>query len=207
MDIKLASVLLSMTIALNGCATNWIVAEARVPSGRKILFEIDTEADHPTVSWRRTVWSGIGNPPTTGIRRRFVLKPDEETGCSEFDFYVNGCMLDQPTVVSPKSVDAPIPVTEHPPCAIMLTYGAVGEAGFYGLVVSTDKGPIREIPLTGNPYLWLLTPVGVAIDAAIVGTVAFVCVAGGCLMAMDPKNQQSTPVDPPFECEDLSLTP
>jgi hypothetical protein len=110
------------------------------------------------------------------------LELEGETVCSEFDFYANGdipLFSRKPTRVSPISVDAPILVTADQPCTIMLTYGAVGEAGFYGLVVSTDKGPIREIPLTGKPYLWLLTPFGVASDAAVVGTVLLVLVFVG----------------------------
>ena len=190
MDIKLGLAFISMTIALNGCATPRIVGGARGAREQDLLIEILGEADHPTVtvSWA-LILTDKGYASLSPFRKshRFVLEPDGDSACSEFNFYANGdipLLLGEQALVSPISVDAPILVTGHQPCTISLTYGAVGKAGFYGLVVSTDNGPIREIPLTGSPYLWLLTPFGVASDAVVVGGLLIFFVFGGWALVL-----------------------
>jgi hypothetical protein len=56
------------------------------------------------------------------------------------------------------------------------------KAETYGFLVQTENKPDREIPLTGNPYMWLLLPIGVGIDAGVVFFGGLFCVMGGCAM-------------------------
>jgi len=150
----------------SGCATAWVVAEARKPGQSDISAWVDFEAEDATVVWKRwlALPAGAGTPPTTGITRKLVFKPEAGSPCEKFAACF-GC-------------HAPI----KNPCGVSVSYRVLEKAETYGFLVQIENKPDQEIPITGNPYIWLLLPIGVGIDAGVVFIAGIFCVAGGCLM-------------------------
>ena len=157
----------------SGCATAWVVAEARKPGHGDIDAWVDYEAEDATVVWKRwlalpivggTPWPAHdvdGNPLTTGITRKLVLKPEAGSSCEKITVCI-GC-------------HAPI----NNPCGVSVRYMMLEKAETYGFLVQKENKPDQEIPIKGHPYVWLLLPIGVGIDAGVVAAMGLVCVGGG----------------------------
>ena len=156
--LRLTSVIL-IGFMISGCATAWVVAEARKPGPGDISATVYYEGDIATITWKRKTWVGLADfgysPTTTGITRKIVTELDALCPGPECSVCF-GCLA------PPKD-----------PWDISVTYQELGAAGTYGFIVWTKDGPARQFPITGNPYMWPLLPLGVAIDAAVVGAVLF----------------------------------
>jgi hypothetical protein len=147
---------------VSGCATAWVVAKARKPDQSDISWWVDYAAEDPTVVWERR-W-GWWDPSTSAITGKIVFKPEAGSPCEKFTVCF-GC-------------HAPI----KNPCGVSVSYRMLEKAETYGFLVQIENKPDQEIPLTGNPYMWLLLPIGVGIDAGVVFFGGLFCVMGGCAM-------------------------
>ena len=143
----------------SGCITAWVVAEARKPGDMDIDAWVDFETEDATVAWKRKAWRDVGIP---GVTRKLVFKPEAGSPCERF--------------VACLACHAPI----KNPCGVSVSYRMLEKAETYGFLVQIENKPDQEIPLTGNPYVWLLLPIGVGIDAGVVFVAVLVCVMGGC---------------------------
>jgi hypothetical protein len=154
----------------SGCATGWIVAEARKPGEMDIDAWVDNEPEDATVVWKRRLalpagirpTSSAGNPLTTGITRRIVFEPEAGSPCEKL------------------AVCFDCPATIENPCEVLVSYRMLGKAETYGFLVQSVNKPDQEMPLKGKPYMWLLLPIAVGIDAGVVATIGFFCALNPC---------------------------